>query len=165
MSIAVPPQEGTISKPGERGDTAACRHLGRMLARICDKWSLLVIRTLGRGPLRFNALRREVGEISQKMLTQTLRELEENGFVTRTVTPVTPPQVEYALTELGEGFLGPVRGLAEWVATNSDRISEARSAYAFAREGGGAEASEVLAGMRIERFSLLSRRPAGSPTA
>lgn len=70
------------------------------------------------------------------MLTQTLKELEENGFVKRTVTPVTPPQVEYALTDLGKDFLRPVRTLAEWVATNSDRITEARSAYAELRENG-----------------------------
>jgi DNA-binding HxlR family transcriptional regulator len=101
-----------------------------MLARICDKWTILVIRMLGRGPRRFNALRRDVGEISQKMLTQTLKELEENGFVTRTVTPVKPPQVEYALTALGKDFLRPVRGLAEWVAVNSERITAARTAYA-----------------------------------
>jgi DNA-binding HxlR family transcriptional regulator len=124
-------QEGTISKPGDQKDPATCEHLSRMLARICDKWTVLVVRTLGRGPLRFNALRRDVGEISQKMLTQTLRELEENGFVKRTVTPVTPPQVEYALTALGEDFLCPVRGLAEWVSANSDRISSARTAYAL----------------------------------
>jgi DNA-binding HxlR family transcriptional regulator len=132
----VPKQVGTISKLGELKDPAACEHLSRMLARICDKWTLLVIRTLGRGPRRFNALRRDVGEISQKMLTQTLKELEENGFVKRTVTPVTPPQVEYALTDLGRDFLRPVRTLAEWVATNSDRITDARSAYAELRENG-----------------------------
>jgi DNA-binding HxlR family transcriptional regulator len=123
-------QEGTISKPGNQKDPAACEHISRMLARICDKWTLLVVRTLGRGPRRFNALRRDIGEISQKMLTQTLKALEENGFVTRTVTPVKPPQVEYSLTALGKDFLRPVRGLAEWVAANSERIAAARSAYA-----------------------------------
>jgi DNA-binding HxlR family transcriptional regulator len=123
-------QEGTISKPGDQKDPATCEHISRMLARICDKWTVLVVRTLGRGPRRFNALRREVGEISQKMLTQTLKELEENGFVTRTVTPVKPPQVEYALTALGEDFLRPVSGLAGWVAANSERITAARTAYA-----------------------------------
>jgi DNA-binding HxlR family transcriptional regulator len=123
-------QEGTISKPGDQKDPAVCEHLSRMLARICDKWTLLVVRTLGHGPRRFNALRRDVGEISQKMLTQTLRELEQNGFVKRTVTPVTPPQVEYALTALGKDFLCPVRELAEWVGANSDRISAARTAFA-----------------------------------
>jgi DNA-binding HxlR family transcriptional regulator len=123
-------QEGTTSKPDEHKDPAACEHISRMLARICDKWTVLVIRTLGRGPRRFNALRRDVGEISQKMLTQTLKELEKNGLVKRTVSPVTPPQVEYELTDLGKDFLRPVRTLAEWVATNSDLITEARSAYA-----------------------------------
>ncbi|CAB3810785.1 putative HTH-type transcriptional regulator YybR [Paraburkholderia fynbosensis] len=67
------------------------------------------------------------------MLTQTLKELEENGLVKRTVTPVTPPQVEYALTDLGDDFLRPVRTLAEWVAANSDRITAARSSYAELR--------------------------------
>jgi DNA-binding HxlR family transcriptional regulator len=126
-------QEGTISKPGEHKDPAACEHISRMLARICDKWTVLVIRTLGRGPRRFNALRRDVGEISQKMLTQTLKELEENGLVKRTVTPVRPPQVEYALTDLGKDFLRPVRALAQWVATHSDQITAARSVYVHVR--------------------------------
>ncbi len=63
-----------------------------------------MVRVLGRGPCRFNALRREVGEISQKVLASTLRDLEENGFISRTVTPATPPQVEYALTDLGREF-------------------------------------------------------------
>ena len=120
-------------KPANHEDTAACDHISRMLARISDKWTLLVVRVLGQGPLRFNALRREVGEISQKVLASTLRDLEENGFVSRTVTPVNPPQVEYALTELGEEFLDPVRGLAEWVLANSERMEEARAAYARRR--------------------------------
>jgi DNA-binding HxlR family transcriptional regulator len=114
-------------------DTARCEHISRMLARISDKWTLLVVRVLGRGPCRFNALRREVGEISQKMLSSTLRELEENGFVSRTVTPVTPPQVEYALTDLGREFLEPVQKLAEWVVVNSTRMDAARIAYAQRR--------------------------------
>lgn len=119
--------------PGDHSDTAACEHISRMLARISDKWTLLVVRTLGPGPRRFNALRREVGEISQKVLASTLRELEENGFVSRTVTPVTPPQVEYALTDLGREFLNPVQVLAEWVVGNSARIDAARAAYAQRR--------------------------------
>ncbi len=114
-------------------DTAHCEHISRMLARISDKWTLLVVRVLGRGPCRFNALRREVGEISQKVLASTLRDLEENGFISRTVTPVTPPQVEYALTDLGRGFLNPVQTLAEWVIVNSSRIDAARAGYAERR--------------------------------
>jgi DNA-binding HxlR family transcriptional regulator len=127
-------QAGTLPKPDDHHDPAACEHISRMLARISDKWTLLVVRTLGNGPLRFNALRREVGEISQKMLASTLRELEENGFVSRTVTPVTPPQVEYALTALGTQFLDPVQALAEWVVANSAQIDAARTAYAERRE-------------------------------
>jgi DNA-binding HxlR family transcriptional regulator len=107
-----------------------------MLARISDKWTILVVRTLGGGPLRFNALRRGVGEISQKMLSSTLRDLEENGFVTRTVTPTVPPQVEYELTKLGRDFLTPVQSLAEWVVKHSRQIDAARSAYARKRAAG-----------------------------
>ncbi len=107
-----------------------------MLSRITDKWTVLVVRVLGRGPCRFNALRREVGEISQKVLASTLRGLEENGLVARTVTPTNPPQVEYALTDLGQEFLGPVRSLAGWVLENHARINAARSAYASRRSAG-----------------------------
>ena len=128
-------QDGTRKLPGHHEDTAACEHIGRMLARISDKWTILVVRTLGAGPMRFNALKREVGEISQKMLSSTLRDLEENGFVTRTVTPVVPPQVEYALTDLGRDFLKPVYGLAQWVVENSPRINAARASYASKRAG------------------------------
>jgi len=101
-----------------------------MLGRVTDKWTVLIVRVLGRGPCRFNALRREVGEISQKVLASTLRDLEENGLVSRTVTPVNPPQVEYALTDLGRDFLRPIRGLAEWVLENGARIEAARAEYA-----------------------------------
>jgi len=71
-----------------------------------------------------------VGEISQKVLASTLRDLEENGLVSRTVTPVNPPQVEYALTDLGRDFLRPIRGLAEWVLENAALIEAARAEYA-----------------------------------
>ena len=119
-----------MGTPDYQGETAQCVMIGRMLGRVADKWTVLIVRVLGRGPRRFNALRREVGEISQKVLASTLRDLEENGFVSRTVTPVNPPQVEYALTELGEEFLCPIRGLAEWVLENAARIDAARAAYA-----------------------------------
>lgn len=122
-----------MAKLDNQEDTTRCEHISRMLARISDKWTLLVVRVLGRGPCRFNALRREVGEISQKVLASTLRDLEENGFVSRTVTPVAPPQVEYALTQLGREFLSPVQALAEWVITNSSRLDAARAAYARGR--------------------------------
>ncbi len=118
-----------MPKPDNHQDTARCEHISRLMARISDKWTMLVIRVLGNGPLRFNALRREIGEISQKVLASTLRDLEENGFVSRTVTPVVPVQVEYALTDLGREFLCPVKALAEWVLANSDRMDAARVRY------------------------------------
>ncbi len=119
-----------MRKPTHREDTAQCEHVNSMIARISDKWTMLVVHILGSGPYRFNALRREVGEISQKMLASTLRNLEENGFVSRTVTPAKPPQVEYALTPLGRELLVPVRALSEWVIQNSLRMDSARAAYA-----------------------------------
>ena len=119
-----------MQTPDYKTETANCVLIGRLLSRVTDKWTVLVVRVLGRGPRRFNALRREVGEISQKVLASTLRDLEENGLVSRTVTPVNPPQVEYALTDLGREFLTPRRGLAEWLLQNAARIDEARSNYA-----------------------------------
>ena len=133
--MATPDNPRETASACEAENVAACEHISRTLARISDKWSMLVVRVLGRGPCRFNALRREIGEISQKVLASTLRDLEEHGFVSRKVTPVTPPQVEYALTDLGREFLEPVRGLAEWVMTNAPRMEAARVAYAERRMG------------------------------
>ncbi len=114
---------------------AACRSISAMLSLIGDKWTLLVVRRLGVGPMRFNALRREIGTISQKMLTLTLRNLERDGFVTRSVTPTSPPQVEYALTDLGRDLNTPVSALAEWTLQNTPRIEAARSAFATRQTG------------------------------
>lgn len=122
--------------PGNPSETANCVLIGRMLSDVTDKWTVLIVRVLGRGPCRFNALRRGVGEISQKVLASSLRGLEENGFVSRTVIPANPPQVEYALTELGQEFLRPVRSLAAWVLENHSRIEEARTAFAARRSEG-----------------------------
>jgi DNA-binding HxlR family transcriptional regulator len=117
--------------PGEPRDTSQCEQISALLSRVGDKWTVLVVGSLGKGPMRFNALRRSIGDISQKMLATTLRNLERDGFVTRTVTPATPPQVEYALTDLGNGLLEPVRALAEWTLANAERIEAARRAYAL----------------------------------
>lgn len=100
-----------------------------VLDRIGDAWSLLVMLELGRGACRFNALRRVVDGISQRMLAVTLRQLERDGLVSRKVLPMSPPQVEYALTDLGRDFLVPVMALAEWTIGNSARIDAARAAY------------------------------------
>jgi len=100
-----------------------------VLSRIGDKWTVLVVELLGDGPMRFSTLKRLIGNISQKMLTTTLRGLERDGFVTRTVYPTIPPRVEYELTDLGRELLVPVRRLAEWARLNIDRINAARERY------------------------------------
>jgi len=99
------------------------------LARIGDKWSLLIVSTLGEGPMRFNELRRNIADISQKMLSSTLKVLERDGLVARTVIASVPPQVHYALTDLGRELLQPVSALAEWTAVNTPRIVAARAEY------------------------------------
>lgn len=116
-------------KPCDTKDTGTCQRISEMLSRIGDKWTLLIVRELGQGPLRFSALKRRLGSISQKMLTATLRNLERDGMVSRTVTPATPPQVEYALTAMGHDLFRPIAALAEWTITHADAIDAARQAY------------------------------------
>jgi DNA-binding HxlR family transcriptional regulator len=100
-----------------------------MLARIGDKWTVLVVITLGEGPLRFSELRRRIGSISQRMLTLTLRGLERDGLITRKVFPTIPPRVDYELTDLGRALLVPVGALGDWVAQNQAQIDRAREDY------------------------------------
>jgi DNA-binding HxlR family transcriptional regulator len=121
----------TLSHPPAPCDPQStdCRAVSEILSRIGDKWTVLVVELLGRGPTRFNELRRMVGGISQKMLTTTLRQLERDGMVTRTVYPTIPPRVDYELTELGRELLVPVRALGEWARANMERIEEARRRY------------------------------------
>lgn len=116
-------------KPDVRDQTASCQTISAMLSRIGDKWSALVVTYLGQGPMRFSALRREIGNISQKMLTTTLRNLERDGLVTRVVTPSRPPRVDYALTDLGRELLGPIDTLVRWTVENTARINAARARY------------------------------------
>ena len=112
-----------------------CEMLSDVLQRIGDKWTVLVVYTLGSGPKRFNELRRTVEGISQRMLTLTLRSLERDGLVTRTVTPTTPPRVDYALTDLGRALLGPVKVLGEWALANGGAIAKSRERFDRERQG------------------------------
>jgi DNA-binding HxlR family transcriptional regulator len=100
-----------------------------VLDSIADKWSSLVIDLLGQGPKRFGVLRRSIDGISQKMLTQTLRNLERDGLVQRRVYPTTPPSVEYALTPLGETLTGPIAAIREWAERNIEQVLAARAAF------------------------------------
>lgn len=106
-----------------------CRAVSDILQRVGDKWTVLVVGKLGSGSLRFNELRHAVGGISQQMLTTTLRGLERDGFVTRTVFPTIPPRVDYELTDLGRELLEPVAALGEWARTNTGRVRAARERF------------------------------------
>ena len=101
----------------------------RLLDRIGDRWTVLIVGTLAGGPMRFGQIARHVDGVSQKMLTQTLRAMERDGLVRRTVYPVVPPKVEYALTDLGCSFGEPIRALGGWVFTHHDRIQLARAEF------------------------------------
>jgi DNA-binding HxlR family transcriptional regulator len=100
-----------------------------VLARIGDKWSVLIVSRLGDGPKRFNELKRDIGGISQRMLTLTLRNLERDGLVTRTVFPTVPPRVDYELTLLGKSLLVPVSALGAWALNNRGKIEEAQARF------------------------------------
>jgi DNA-binding HxlR family transcriptional regulator len=106
-----------------------CRAVSGILSRVGDKWSVLVIMRLGEGPRRFNELKRMIGGISQRMLTLTLRGLERDGLVRRTVTPTVPPRVDYELTELGHDLRGPVAALGEWAIRHQSCIQAARAHF------------------------------------
>lgn len=110
-------------------EETACRAISDVLSRVGDKWTVLVVELLADGPKRFSELRRQIGNISQKMLTSTLRGLERDGLVTRTIYPTVPPRVDYALTDLGRELRTPVQALAGWARENIGRINEARQKF------------------------------------
>jgi DNA-binding HxlR family transcriptional regulator len=111
-----------------------CRTISTLLSRIGDKWTVLVVQTLGDGSRRFNELRREIPSVSQRMLTLTLRNLERDGIVSRTVTPTIPPRVDYELTDLGRSLQKPICGLATWAMENVDRIHSAQAQFDSAHD-------------------------------
>ena len=111
-------------------DHAGCRAVADTLARIGDKWTVMVVGSLSQGPLRYNELNRAIDGISQRMLTLTLKGLEQDGLVTRTLYPTIPPRVEYALTDMGRTLTGPLQVLFQWAQANLPRMAEARVRYA-----------------------------------
>jgi DNA-binding HxlR family transcriptional regulator len=122
-------QEGTPKLPGNLHVAEDCRAVSDVLARVGDKWTVLVVSALGDGPKRFNELRRALGSISQRMLTLTVRGLERDGLVTRTVFPTIPPRVDYELTKLGRSLLDPVSELGAWARKNRPAIQNARQQF------------------------------------
>ena len=107
----------------------SCLAVREVLNRVGDKWSVLIVGLLANGPRRFSELRRTIEGISQRMLTLTLRGLERDGLVTRTVYPTIPPRVEYQLTELGRTLQKPIQSLAKWAQENRERIQQSRNRY------------------------------------
>jgi DNA-binding HxlR family transcriptional regulator len=100
-----------------------------VLDRLGDRWTLLVLMELQKGTLRFSALKKQISDISPRMLAQTVRQLEYDGLVRRTIYPTIPPKVEYALTPLGVSMLKPVGALIEWASENHNAVRAARAAY------------------------------------
>jgi DNA-binding HxlR family transcriptional regulator len=124
-----PRQEGTSLIPSGLQVREDCRAVSEVLARVGDKWTVLVVTLLGEGPKRFSELRRALGSISQRMLTLTLRGLERDGLLTRSVLPTIPPRVDYELTPLGHSLLEPVSALGLWARQNRSAIEDARRRF------------------------------------
>jgi DNA-binding HxlR family transcriptional regulator len=141
-------------EPGHRDDTDSCRAVADVLARIGDKWTVYIVRLLSNGPMRFSEIRREVSAISQRMLSLTLRGLERDGLVTRTVTPSIPPRVDYALTPRGLTLIAPLMAIGRWAIENREYVESSRMKYDL-----GNQDSKTLQSLRKRQRS----RPTGAP--
>ncbi|MBV9077747.1 MAG: helix-turn-helix transcriptional regulator [Methylobacteriaceae bacterium] len=136
------PQGGTAVIPARSPDPGLdaperCRLVSEVLSRVGDKWSVLVVMTLGDRPRRFSELKRAIGSISQRMLTLTLRGLERDGLVARVVTPSIPPRVDYELTPLGKSLRGPVEALGRWAMAHQGEVQASRAAFDASSGTGG----------------------------
>jgi len=125
------PGDMDFPTPGQETD---CRMVREILDLVGDKWSLYIIATLKDGPVRFNELRRRIEGISQRMLTITLRGLERDGLVKRTLFPTIPPRVDYELTDVGRSLLAPVMAITLWANAHQETIQDARIRYDASQE-------------------------------
>jgi DNA-binding HxlR family transcriptional regulator len=122
-------QHGTFMSPSHKHVRSECIAVREVLNRVGDKWSVLVVVLLGYGTKRFSELRRMIEGISQRMLTLTLKGLERDGLITRTLYPIIPPRVDYQLTKLGRSLLLPITELETWARKNRQHIQDAREKY------------------------------------
>lgn len=123
------PEHGERADPESASDSRDCAAMRQILERVGDRWSLIVVVALNRGPLRFNQLRRHLDGVSQRMLTLTLRNLERDGLISRTIFPGVPVGVEYALTSLGESLHAAAEGLLDWADRHRQELNAARQVY------------------------------------
>ena len=137
--------------------TEDCRAISSILARVGDKWSVLIVVLLGDGPKRFNEIRRMVGGISQRMLTFTLRGLERDGLVTRTVFPTTPQRVDYELTKLGSTLWKAVEPLGSWARAHVSEILKSRDQFDEKVLRSGKHSSSLPLQSRSARASVNNR--------
>jgi len=138
-----------LSSPKEKIEHSTCMSMTDILNRIGDKWTVMIVGMLARhGTLRFNELKRMINGVSQRMLTLTLRNLERDGLVTRTIYAEIPPRVEYGLTELGHSLEGPLSALWDWSAQNGASVVEARLVYDARHSSGEAEPARRVAHAR-----------------
>ncbi|MCB1487979.1 MAG: helix-turn-helix transcriptional regulator [Bauldia sp.] len=121
-----PARDAEAEEPPAKSD---CLAVGRVLDRIGDKWTVMVVGVLSKGPLRFNAMMRAIDGVSHRMLTRTLRSLERDGLVNRAVYPTVPPKVEYELTEVGHSLIKPLRALLGWAREHRPVIESSRRDY------------------------------------
>ncbi len=123
------PEHSDVTEEPRKHLPGDCQSVSAVLSRIGDKWSVLIVMTLGDGPRRFNELKRQIGGVSQRTLTLTLRGLERDGLVTRTIFPTIPPRVDYELTDLGRSLRVPVEALGQWAFAHIRVMEDARRAY------------------------------------
>jgi DNA-binding HxlR family transcriptional regulator len=154
MELLSVTQEGTFMEPSNTNDSGDCRAVADVLARIGDKWTVYIVGLLSNGPMRFNEIRRAVSAISQRMLSLTLRGLERDGLVTRTVFPTIPPRVDYELTEVGRTLIGPLKQVGSWAIANRDYVESARAKFDVVNAG-----SKTAEALGRRRTNALPKNP------
>jgi DNA-binding HxlR family transcriptional regulator len=126
-----------VTHEGETGLPGQCLAVGSILSRVGDKWTVLIVMTLADGPKRFNVLKKRIGGVSQRMLTLTLRGLQRDGMVSRTMFPTIPPRVDYELTALGHSLREPIEALGSWAFAHIAAVQEARVVFDARQQEGG----------------------------